>query len=94
MCSGYDAKGVDWTQVRKEEMSISCRNCGQEWQRVYAEVGKKLRDFTGRTGDYGGRISFDVDWLEDAPIPQPLPVIHPKPVEPEKDYLYGYGLDH
>jgi hypothetical protein len=80
-----------WEEVRKNEMTISCLNCGKEWQRVYAEVGRKLMDFTGRSGDYNGDISIHSEWIEDSPIIEPLPVIHPKPIEPEKNYIYGYG---
>lgn len=55
-----------WAEVRKQEMSISCRNCGAEWQRVRRELLQKLMELTGRHGDYDGNISFDSEWIEAA----------------------------
>ena len=63
-CSGFTKAGEDYTKVRAEEFGGSCRHCNQEWQKVYAEVGKRVQEFTGRTGEYGGCINFDVDWQE------------------------------
>jgi hypothetical protein len=52
-----------WAKVREEDQTISCRNCGMESSRVYVEVGKKICEFTGRTGDYGGRVNYSIGWL-------------------------------
>jgi hypothetical protein len=62
-CSGYDSRGADWTEVRKGELG-RCRHCSREWQRVYSEVGRKVMEFTGRSGDYGGNINYDIQFRE------------------------------
>jgi hypothetical protein len=90
-CYCHDPK---WEEVRKQEMSISCRNCGQEYLRVRREVLTKLMEFAGRNGDYDGNISYNSEWIEDISPVKVDQHVYTEKTEKAIDYLYGYGYDH
>ncbi len=38
-----------------------CHYCKNKWQEEYRKIERNLMDFTGRTGDYGGRIGIEIE---------------------------------
>jgi len=41
-----------------------CHLCKNKWQEEYSKLSREVQERTGRNGDYGGRISLDIDWIE------------------------------
>ena len=41
-----------------------CHYCKNKWQEEYSKIENGLMIFTGRTGDYGGRIGIDIELKE------------------------------
>jgi len=42
----------------------TCEEYQIEWRRVSVDLDKRLREITGRTGEYGGRISYNISFPE------------------------------
>ncbi len=40
-----------------------CDLCRAEYSRHYDWLNHEVMVFTGRTGDYGGRINYDINWI-------------------------------
>jgi hypothetical protein len=60
-----------YCQPNRPRQIDKCHPCKNKWQDEYAKIGREVMEFTGRTGDYGGRIGIDIDWIENNPEEMP-----------------------
>jgi len=74
----------------------SCRECKTEWQRFYETLGRRVQEITGRGGEYGGCINYDISFQGDPPQGTPAPVQVTECANCGQSCavveLYGYGL--
>ena len=40
------------------DRSERCQYCATAWRECYSKIGNEVREFTGRSGDYGGSIIY------------------------------------
>ncbi len=56
-----------YCQTNQHQQIDKCHFCKRRWEDEYSKIGREVMEFTGRTGDYGGRINIDIDWIENQP---------------------------
>jgi hypothetical protein len=57
-CNDPEAKPNSWA---------NCHICTSAWRGAYDEVGRKVRELTGRSGEYGGNINISPTFDRPAP---------------------------